>query len=235
MNFKLGELFCGPGGLGYAASQAKVENNNTQYTIEPTWATDIDPDACKTYDQNIHGGKGIEKGKVIVSPVETLSIETLSEINAFAFGFPCNDFSKVGERNGINGKYGPLYTAGVEVLNRHKPDWFLAENVVGLHEKNNEKTFSKILDELAKADEGYKLTVHRYQFEQYSVPQNRHRIIIVGIAQRFGHHFRVPAPTTPDKAMTAKEAIEDTPIPLGTPSESQKGSPESDIQAHGGE
>ena len=31
------------------------------------------------------------------------------------FGFPCNDFSIVGERKGLAGKYGKLYSYGVRV------------------------------------------------------------------------------------------------------------------------
>ncbi len=213
MIFKLGELFCGPGGLGYAASQSKVNVADVQFSIEPTWATDIDEDACRTYDLNIHGGTGIENGKVIVKPVAGLNIQELPTINAFAFGFPCNDYSKVGERNGINGKYGPLYTAGVEVIDHHKPKWFVAENVSGLHESNNAVIFKRILADLSGAGNGYRLTVHRYRFEDYGVPQNRHRVIIVGIATGLGLTFKVPSPTTPEKPVTSREAIEEPPIP----------------------
>ena len=37
-----------------------------------------------------------------------------------AFGFPCNDFSVVGEQKGFDGVYGPLYTYGVKVLKKYK-------------------------------------------------------------------------------------------------------------------
>ena len=49
-------------------------------------------------------------------------------------GFPCNDFSLVGQHKGMGGEFGPLYSYGVKVLERHvdlykRPKWFLAENV----------------------------------------------------------------------------------------------------------
>ena len=213
MNFKLGELFCGPGGLGYAALHTKVDCGQTEYRITPTWATDIDKDACQTYDTNIHDGEGISTGKVIVSPVDQLKIDSLPPIDALAFGFPCNDYSTVGERNGIKGAYGPLYAYGVEVLNHHKPKWFIAENVSGLQGADNGKTFQRIVDELSNAGNGYKLTIHRFQFEHYGVPQNRHRIIIVGIDHTLNLEFKVPAPTTLGKPYTAQEAIEKPAIP----------------------
>jgi len=38
--FKLGELFCGPGGLGLGAIHAKTEEKDSIYNIEHEWASD---------------------------------------------------------------------------------------------------------------------------------------------------------------------------------------------------
>ena len=44
----------------------------------------------------------------------------------------------------------------------------------------------KILDELKNAGRhGYELTTHLYKFEEYGIPQARHRYIVVGIRERF--------------------------------------------------
>ena len=40
--FRLGELFCGPGGLAYGASIARIPLDN--YRIEHAWANDYDSD-----------------------------------------------------------------------------------------------------------------------------------------------------------------------------------------------
>ena len=215
MIFRMGELFCGPGGLGWAAAHTALNHNGENYNIHPVWANDKDLDTCRTYDLNIHGGTGIASGSVIAKPVEGLDIPGLGKIDAFAFGFPCNDYSNVGEKHGIGGKYGPLYSAGVEVLEEHKPKWFLAENVSGLHHADKGRTFQKIASELACAGPGYRLCIHCYRFEDYGVPQNRHRIIIVGIDQSLGMDFKVPAPTTAGDPRTAQEALEVPPIPAG--------------------
>ena len=69
---------------------------------------------------------------MIGGDVRKLDIEPLGDIDALAFGFPCNDFSVVGEQKGFNGTFGPLYSYGIKVLKRYKPLWFLAENVGGL-------------------------------------------------------------------------------------------------------
>lgn len=131
MNFKLGELFCGPGGIAYGALAAKVSTSSQEYTISHAWATDRDRDTCKTYITNICPDS---PKTVIRRDIRTLKLDRLaaiSSINALAFGFPCNDFSVVGEQKGIDGVYGPLYAYGVKALKRFKPDWFLAENVGG--------------------------------------------------------------------------------------------------------
>ena len=112
----------------------------------------------------------------------------------------------------MNGVYGPLYSYGVKVLNLYRPMWFLAENVGGLRNANDGKAFSKILLEMSEA--GYTLTPHLYKFEQYGIPQARHRIIIVGIRNDINVKYRVPSPEPyKDIDNTCKTAIEVPPIP----------------------
>lgn len=109
MTYRLGELFCGPGGIGLGAKLAKVKN----FEIVHEWATDFDEDTCKTYEKNLVANK---KGSVICKDIRELDYSTLNPIDALAFGFPCNDFSIVGEQKGIDGLYGPLYTYAVAAL-----------------------------------------------------------------------------------------------------------------------
>ena len=44
-NFKLGELFCGPGGIACGAHSA--HSNDNRFGIVHAWASDYDPDTCK--------------------------------------------------------------------------------------------------------------------------------------------------------------------------------------------
>ena len=211
MNFKLGELFCGPGGIALGAISANVKNGKEQYSISHAWATDYDEDTCNTYRDNICPEN---RSSVLCKDIRTLKIETLekiSEIDALAFGFPCNDFSVVGEQKGIEGVYGPLYRYAIDVLEHFKPLWFLAENVGGLRNSNEGKAFSKILRELS--DAGYTPVPHLYKFEMYGVPQARHRIIIIGIRNDLDIEFRIPAPPEIVWDNTCKTAITIPPIP----------------------
>lgn len=207
MIFKLGELFCGPGGLAWGATNAKVEG--TDFSIIHQWANDYDANTCDTYRLNICPQ---HPETVYHEDIRKFNLEKLAPIDALAFGFPCNDYSVVGEQKGMDGIYGPLYSYGIKALNIYKPQWFLAENVGGLRNANDGKAFSKILKEMQ--DAGYIITPHLYKFEEYGIPQARHRIIIVGIRKDIEVTYRVPSPA-PFKNIdnTCRTAIENPPIP----------------------
>lgn len=207
MKFRLGELFCGPGGIAWGAINAKIENSN--YSIEHQWANDYDSDTCDTYRANICPDN---PETVYHADIRKFDLSPLPPIDALAFGFPCNDYSVVGEQKGMDGVYGPLYSYGVKALKRFKPMWFLAENVGGLRNANDGKAFSKILEDLR--DAGYTITPHLYKFENYGIPQARHRIIIVGIRNDINVTYNVPSPKPyANIDNTCRTAIEIPPIP----------------------
>ncbi|MCC8160947.1 MAG: DNA cytosine methyltransferase [Oscillospiraceae bacterium] len=211
MIYKLGELFCGPGGIAWGAVNADI--GNPEYKIVHQWANDYDASTCETYRHNICPSA---PQTVYHEDVRKLNMDKLSEIDALAFGFPCNDYSVVGEQKGMDGVYGPLYSYGVTALKKFTPMWFLAENVGGLRNANEGRAFAKILDELRGA--GYKITPHLYKFEEYGVPQARHRLIIVGIRNDIDVTYRVPSPEPyKDIDNTCKNAIENPPIPENAP------------------
>lgn len=206
-NFKLGELFCGPGGIALGAKLASDESE--KHKVAHTWANDYDSDTCMTYRHNICPKSD---KNVIHADVRKLNIDELDPIDALAFGFPCNDFSVVGEQKGVNGAFGPLYQYGVKILEKFQPEWFLAENVGGLKSANEGNAFTQIIKDLKNA--GYRVYPHLYKFELYGVPQARHRIIIVGIRNDLPYEFKPPCPSIYKKVDTSvRSALESPPIP----------------------
>jgi DNA (cytosine-5)-methyltransferase 1 len=223
--FRKGELFCGPGGLALGARFVRFNHNGEEFGVQHQWANDIDLEACRTFATNIcEAGDEIitdnendilqGNASIIHKDVRELNVELLPPIDAFTFGFPCNDFSNVGEKLGFNGEYGALYTYGLRVLRHHSPKWFLAENVGGLTSANDGNAFTKILLDLSDNGlneyGGYDIVPHYYKFEEYGVPQARHRVIIVGIRRDLGLTFNVPSPITPgvEDYKTARYAFE---------------------------
>ena len=207
--YALGELFCGPGGLALGAVGAFAENGDDVHRIRHGWATDWDEDSCETFRSNICPDR---PDSVICKDVKGLDLQKLAPIDIFAYGFPCNDFSIVGEQKGLEGEYGPLYSYGIKILNFFKPKAFVAENVGGLANSRQKNALDRILTEMKSAGNGYSLTLHLYKAEEYGVPQTRKRLIIVGIDKTLGRVFRVPSPTTKTRPKTAKEALEHPPI-----------------------
>lgn len=205
VNFRLGELFCGPGGLACGALRSTSADGSLG--LVHAWANDYDPDSCKTYANNICPN---DPNSVYCQDVRNLDISTLGDIDAFAYGFPCNSFSNVGEHQGIaNEKFGQLYWYGIEVLRQYRPKWFVAENVSGIRSAGS-GDFQVILDDMKAA--GYRLVPHLYKAEQYGIPQTRHRVIIVGIRDDLSVEFRVPDPATySDADISARTALSGIP------------------------
>lgn len=204
--FRFGELFSGPGGLGLAAKLA----SRPGFKIVHQWATDYDADTCRTYAQNVCGDAYDES--VVHADIRKLDyavLEKLGGIDGLAFGFPCNDFSLVGERKGFDGEYGPLYTYGIKALKKFRPDWFLAENVGGIRADGG-VALKRIFADMVEA--GYRIYPHYYRFEQYGVPQARHRMIVIGIKNELDVEFKVPSPNPyADRDVSAKKALEGIP------------------------
>lgn len=201
--FKLGELFCGPGGMAIAAHTTKpVSGPNGDFSIQHTWGVDFSKPAIDTFKANLGEDKGIQMdAKEFVRKELTPKYR----INALAFGFPCNSFSQVGKRRGLGDKnFGDLYKTGISVIEAYSPDWFVAENVSGISKSHDDThtdaswEFVKILQDLSDAGVGYNVVAHLYKFEEYGVPQARHRYVIVGIrhdiAEKRRIVFRPPAP-----------------------------------------
>lgn len=203
--FKLGELYCGPGGLAFGALNSR--SSDGKLSIEHAWASDYDPDSCETYRKNLCPE---HPDSVYCCDVRDLNISSLGNIDAFAYGFPCNSFSNVGEHQGIaNEKFGQLYWYGIEVLRTYQPEWFIAENVSGIQSAGT-NDFKTILNDMR--DSGYKIVANLYKSEQYGVPQTRHRVIIVGIRDGVGVDFHVPSPISYENVdITSRTALSDIP------------------------
>lgn len=201
---RLGELFSGPGGIGLGASLAKVDGLKIQHI----WATDYDKDTCATYRKNLN------PKEVICEDIRKLDFKKLlkkhGDIDCLTFGFPCNDFSSVGEQKGLHGTFGALYQYCVYALETFKPKFFIAENVSGLRNANDGEAFSKILDAFRSA--GYTIYPNLYNFEEYGVPQKRHRVIIIGVRNDIKLKFGIPS-TKPFKKIdnSVKTALSNIP------------------------
>lgn len=104
------------------------------------------------------------------------------ETIGFIGGPPCPDFSVAGKNKGRDGDNGKLAKSYIEMILKYSPDFFLFENVKGLIKTNRHREY---YDEL----KGNLITGHYILSDRlvnalaYGVPQDRERIILIGIRQ----------------------------------------------------
>lgn len=101
-------------------------------------------------------------------------------IIGFIGGPPCPDFSTAGKNKGINGCNGILTKIYFDLIAKEKPDFFIFENVKGLWRTRKHREF---YDEMYKKmkKEGYYVIDKLLNALEYGVPQERERIVMIGI------------------------------------------------------
>ena len=161
-------LFCGCGGLDLGFY---LEGYRT------VWANDINEWAVKSYNNYFENAANHED----INVIDPYSDSTIPSADIVLGGFPCQDFSVIWKRPGLNGERGNLYKHFLRFVDAKKPLAFVAENVKGLLSANNRKAISQIISDFEKISPGYMIKVQLHKFAEYGVPQFRERVIIVGI------------------------------------------------------
>ena len=102
------------------------------------------------------------------------------DLIGFIGGPPCPDFSVAGKNKGAEGKHGRLSQIYMDIICREKPDFFVFENVKGLWRTAIHRMFfDKLVEQAHNAD--YVTTVRLINALEYGAPQDRDRIILIGI------------------------------------------------------
>ncbi len=123
--------------------------------------------------------------------------DNLPDFDLMIAGFPCQSFSLVGQRKGMNDQRGQIIYGLIRIMNGKNLPYFILENVKGLVNHESGKTLKIILEELDKA--GYKVYHKVLSSLHYGVPQMRERIYFVGIRKdlvKENRHFEWPKPVS---------------------------------------
>ena len=191
-------LFSGCGGLDLGFHQQGYET---------VWANDINEWAVKTFRENfgdVISDKNIEE-------IDPYSDQSIPDCDLILGGFPCQDFSIIWKRPGLNGERGNLYKSFLRFVDAKKPKAFVAENVKGLLSANNKEAVQTIIRDFESIAPGYLVKIQLYNFAEYGVPQFRERVLIVGIRMDQEFEFIHPKPTHgPERKhpfVTAGEAL----------------------------
>lgn len=101
-----------------------------------------------------------------------------NKIDLFVGGSPCQSFSMVGKRRGLEDTRGTLFYEYARLIQEIQPKVFIYENVRGLlnHDDGNTwEIMQQVFDDL-----GYNWDMEILNSKNYGVPQNRDRIFVVG-------------------------------------------------------
>ena len=118
------------------------------------------------------------EGEYFCDDATQIKPEDLPEIDLICAGFPCQPFSVSGRRLGFADTRGTLFHEIVRVAEARRPAYLLLENVPGLLNHEDGKTFGTILAAIHEL--GYSLEWCVLNSANFGVPQQRRRVYIVG-------------------------------------------------------
>lgn len=223
------DLFCGCGGLSYGLEQ-------TGYDV--ILGIDNWGDALKTFAENHPHAKTLEGDISKVSASEIKKLIGKQTVDVIVGGPPCQGFSLSGARNFYD-KRNTLYLDFIRLVKELKPRAFVVENVPGLATLFGGQVKDRIIEEFEKL--GYTVNAKILTASDYGVPQNRKRIVFVGIKGKKKFEFPLPAyfdaknmPVASNKKkVTVGEAIGDLPLlknEMGSEEAEYKTIPSNDYQ-----
>lgn len=191
---RLVSLFSGCGGLDLGFEQAGFER---------VWANDFDKDAQAVFRLNL--------GEIDGRDIREVPAEEIPDCDIVLAGFPCQPFSNAGNRKGVHDSRGMLYQECLRIVEAKKPKVFLFENVKGLMSSkyvDGRKLVDVISSDLDEM--GYDVTYEVINASDYRVPQNRQRLIMVGVRKELGIKYVFPEKESKE-GLTLRHIILDIP------------------------
>lgn len=163
------DLFAGCGGLSAGMEQAG---------FTPWFVNEIVPTFCNTYKCN----HKLPDSHYYVGDINQLNKDIakfqdiLSDISIVCGGPPCQGFSTANRQRIIDDPRNNLYKAYLQFLSVVRPKFFVMENVRGMAKKIEEikQNFREYLGE------EYQFDAAVLQAQDFGVPQNRKRLIMIG-------------------------------------------------------
>jgi len=188
------ELFAGAGGIALGMELAG---------LEPVLLNDFEKDCTATLKKNRPGWN------VILGDVKDINFTGI-KADVVTGGFPCQAFSYAGKKLGFDDTRGTLFHEFARAVKEIKPKLFLAENVAGLLSHDKGRTFATIMEVFRSL--GYNVQYKVLNAVDYSVPQKRRRVIIIGTLPGINFEY----PTRHSRIATLRDALQGVPPSAGT-------------------
>ena len=183
---RLISLFSGCGGMD---SGFKKAGFNIVY------ANDFDADAQAVYALNL--------GEIDKRDILTVGEDEIPDGDILTAGFPCQPFSNAGSRKGVHDSRGMLYKECLRIIERKMPKVIVFENVKGLLSTkyiDGRNLSDVIVEDLAEMNGiGYNVVYQLVNAADYGVPQNRQRVLFVGVRKDLNKIFMFPEKQSKEK------------------------------------
>lgn len=171
IKFRVLDLFSGAGGFSCGINM----NKNFSTLI----ASDFNESALKTFKMNkknclcIFGDITNQDTKN-----EIIRHSKKKNINMIIGGPPCQGFSLKGKNLGLNDKRNFLFKEFIEIVEKINPEIFIIENVKNMVSTSNGFFINELVNKMKNL--AYKVSFKVINAKNFSIPQNRERVIIIG-------------------------------------------------------
>lgn len=162
---RAGLLFEGIGGIGLAFQRAGIDN---------VWSVENNGPCQNILKRHFPATAHYSD----VARIGPWVAKKHGAVDLIAGGFPCQDISVAGNREGLAGSRSRLWWEFHRILDEQRPRWCLIENVAGLLSSNGGRDLGAILGALGDLGYGYAYRV--LDAQGFGVPQRRRRVFIVG-------------------------------------------------------
>ena len=148
------------------------------------FASEIDQYARKTYQHNFEKtNPDLFKNGLFNDDIRKISPYDIPDFDVLCAGFPCQPFSQAGYKRGFNDTHkserGNLFFNIVEILDTKRPKAFFLENVRGIVNHDNGKTF-KVIRDILELELGYSFYFKIIKASDFGLPQLRPRTFMIG-------------------------------------------------------
>lgn len=191
----IASLFSGCGGLdlGFTGGFAFMGKEFERLDTEIVFANDLDQDAANCYNANpLLTADGAD---CLLQDIRTVNANDIPDFDILLAGFPCQPFSNAGNRRGVNDANGrgTLFEECERIIRAkinagHRPQAFVFENVRGILSSKMPDGITTVPQEIANRmhDMGYEMSMQLVCASDYGVPQQRYRVLIIGIDTELG-------------------------------------------------
>ena len=182
--WKFIDLFAGIGGFHVA-----FHNAGSECVFVSEW----DEPAQQTYKHNFFKlSPEVFRSGNFVGDITKVKPNDIPDFDILTGGFPCQPFSQAGFKKGFNETRGTLFFDIVKILKEKKPRAFFLENVRGLYNHDNGKTFETIKRAITE-ELGYSFFQQIVKASDFGLPQHRPRLFMVGFRDK-SINFKFPEP-----------------------------------------